>query len=165
LCWDFDTGWCGSRQGYAPNLGQAEDYGFFSEGNCVYALGHTARFWAFHAENINSPCTGSSTSTTIEPCDCSGTLAWGTLEFDVDIELFDQFDVILVDADENQVYPTDGTSVHSIITDGTTIYLGDIPTTYPSLTVLVTVEAEDDPWAQGEQTFVIQFQRAPHLID
>ena len=69
----------------------------------------------------------------------------------------------VLDPDGNVVFPADG-GVHSLLTDGTTIDLSDIPI-FPKLEIVVTVEAEDDPWAVGDQTFTIHFARTPHLTN
>ncbi len=179
LCWDFDTGPCVEgieRVGTTP-LGDIQDYGFFSEGNCIYGLGHNAIFWAFRADDIGEECNGSGKTTSISPCDCGGNLFWGTVTFDVTEEQFEEFLIEIEDDDGNRVFPapSSGPNVivpaHSLLTDGDTIDLNFIPATDTNqrLWVTVTVIAKDgvDPWADGDgsQTFTIEIGRTPHLTD
>ena len=175
LCYDFDTAsYCGAREGVSA-LGYVQDYGFFSQGNCVYGLGHNAIFWAFQAENIFEDCTGSSTETTINPCNCSGSLYWGTLNFDVDLELFDSFLIEVYNAEGVRIVPpedalndegdpSEGWSLHD---DGTVLDLNGLPVLSEDdeLTIEVEVISESDPWAMGDQTFEISFERTPKLTD
>ena len=173
VCWDFDFGMCGVHQ-QVSSLGAIEDYGYFSEGDCVYGLGHNARFFAFQAEDIYSECTGSSTRTHIEPCDCSGEWEWGTLTFDVDLSLYDEFYIQVENSAGDIVYPPPNPAYpddpgHSLHHDGVVVDLNGLPvsgdpdTDY--LEILVSVSSENDPWAYGEQTFTIEFERAPRLTN
>jgi len=171
VCWDFDTGMCGVHQ-QASSLGEIEDYGYFSEGDCVYGLGHNAYFYAFQAEDIFEECTGSTTRTHIEPCDCSGEWKWGTITFDVDLSLFDEFYVQVEDASGDIIYPSPDPAFpdnpgHSLHTDGIVIDLNGLPVSGDPdtdfLEILVAVDSDSDPWAYGEQTFTIEFARAPRL--
>lgn len=174
VCWDFDFGMCGVLE-QISSLGPIEDYGYFSEGDCVYGLGHNAFFYAFQAEDIGSECTGSSTSTRITPCDCSGDWEWGTITFDVDLALFDEFFIQVLNSSGDLVYPPPDPSIpgdnpqHSLHVNGATVDLNGLPvSTDPEndfLEILVTVNAENDPWAEGEQTFSVEFARAPRLTD
>lgn len=174
LCWDFDYGFCGMVTGYSALHGTVEDYGFISQGDCVYGLGHHAVFWAFQADDIYSECTGSTTSTIIEPCDCSGDWEWGTITFDVDVDLFDEFYIQVENSAGDIVYPTPDpldpdNPGHSLHTDGLTVDLNHLPVSNDPdndfLTILVAVDAENDPWAAGEQSFSVEFARAPRLSD
>lgn len=176
ICFDFDYGSCGATQ-HTSGLGATQDYGFFSEGNCVFGLGHEAIFWAFSAEDPGEKCSGSSAVTTISPCDCGGNYFWGTLSFDVTIEQFEEFTVVLEDLDGNQVYPpgsgdpANPAPAHSIITDGDVINLNFIPITDPDQELVVVVEVEAkpgiDPWAEGSagQSFTIEIERTPRLVE
>ena len=174
VCWDFDFGMCGVRHQYS-SLGEIRDYGYFSEGDCVYGLGHNAYFYAFQAEDIGSECTGSSTRTRIEPCDCSGDWEWGTLTFNVDLLLFDEFFIQVLNSNGDLVYPPPDPTIpgdspkHSLHTNGITVDLNGLPVSSDPendfLEILVTVNAENDPWAEGEQAFAVEFARAPRLTD
>ena len=174
LCWDFDTGFCGARQAFS-SLGEIQDYGFFSEGNCVFGLGHRSIFWAFKADNIFEECSGSSTTAPIQPCDCGGELFWGTLIFNVDLPSFESFEIQLHDAPDqrgNRIYPPEGwvvdptATAHSLHDHGDVIDLNFLDATDrdQKLWVTVTVEADGDPWAFGDQTFTVQFERSPRLV-
>ncbi len=164
-CWDFASqSYCGNRWQETSGGNTTEDYGYFSEGNCVYALGHNSWFWAFSASSIDDPCTGSSASTVIYPCNCGATMEWGTLTFDIDFDAFLVFDVQLFDPNSN-IVQIQGQDSWSLIDDGLEVDLSDVPTIYPYLEVVVTVDADGDPWATGAQTFQISFGRTPVLID
>jgi len=176
LCWDWDTGWCGQIQGVSQNGTTIQDYGFFSESNCVYGLGHNAVFYAFEAGNINEQCKGSSTTEPISPCNCGGSLYWGSLFFDVDIELFDSFYIEIKNDDGVRVYPaavdrSDTTNEyyygHDLHVHGDIIDLNHLPieSADQQLFVTVSVEAEGDPWAEGAQSFTIELERTPRLTD
>lgn len=179
LCWDFDTGPCveGIERNGTSALGEIQDYGFFSEGNCVYGLGHKAIFWAFRADNIQEECNGSGKTTSITPCDCGGSLFWGTLSFDVSVEQFDEFLIEINDDDGNRVYPASSgdpsnpAPAHSLLHDGDTIDLNFIPTLDANqrlwVTVSVVAKTGIDPWQDGagSQTFTIEIERTPRLTD
>jgi len=178
LCWDFDSAsYCDRVQGFSGTT-RIEDYGFYSEGDCVYGLGHNAVFWAFQADDIFSECTGSTTRTTIEPCDCSGEWKWGTITFDVELALFDEFYVQVENSDGDLVYPVPANPDdeldpyyrgHSLHDHGIIVDLNSLPVSGDPdsdfLEILVFVASDSDPWAAGEQTFSIEFARAPRLVD
>lgn len=176
LCWDFDTGFCGNMEGVSAQHGAIQDYGFFSEGNCVYGLGHNAVFWAFRASDIYEECTGSSTKTTINPCNCSGSLYWGTLLFDVDLALFDSFLIEVYNKNGVRILPAENAvddqgnlkQGHSLHSDGLSLDLNTLPVNGfdDELTIEVRVDSQNsDPWSQGDQTFTIEFERTPRLTD
>ena len=187
LCWDWDNGPCteGIERVGSSALGQIQDYGFFSEGNCIYGLGHNAIFWAFRADDINEECNGSDKTTSITPCDCGGELFWGTVTFDVTKDQFEEFTIEIRNDDGDRVYPPPGSDSdpippHSLLTTGANVdprYVGDtvdlnhIPATSKTqrLWVTVSVVAKEgvDPWQDGEgsQTFTIEIGRTPRLTD
>ncbi len=75
ICFDFDNvAPCGEITGSVPpnpsGFTLTEDYGFVSEDNCVYALGHTAFFWAFKASDIGEPCDARIPPSRVERCPC-----------------------------------------------------------------------------------------------
>lgn len=102
LCWDFNAvpaASCGVAVGMSqpvPGIpaqngvpedppipaGRTEDYGYISKDNCVFGLGHTAKFWAFAADDVGQPCVGATTFTDLSQCLCTGGAPrWGVLDF------------------------------------------------------------------------------------
>ena len=177
ICWDFASGSCGENVKVISPTAQAQDYGFYSEGNCVFGLGHTANFYAFKADDPSQPCDTSSTSTWLSPCNCGGEEFWGTLEFDVNESQFEEFFIEIRDDQDNRVFPPSPLGVepetppHDLLTEGSIINLADYPVVGidPQLQVLVTVKSRPgiDPWAEGEgsQTFTVNIVRTPRLTD
>lgn len=177
ICWDFDSGSCGENVKVISAYTDAQDYGFISEGNCVFGLGHTANFYAFKADQPDQPCDTSSTSTWLQPCNCGGEQFWGSLEFDVTESQFEEFFIEIRDENDMRVYPpsaltgADETPPHDLLTEGSVINLSDYPVVgdNPQLQVLVTVKSFPgiDPWAEGEgsQTFTVEISRSPRLTD
>lgn len=180
LCWDFDDqADCGIIEGVSAQFGTIEDYGFVSDDTCVVGFGHHAVFWAFAAEDIYEPCTGSSVRSEIQPCNCSGEWKWGTLEFDVDVQMYTEFFVQVENSNGDVVYPTPDPLFpddpgHSLHQDGTTIDLNFLPVSNDPandfLSIVVIVDTDNnpstpDPWANGPQTFTVEFERTPHLTD
>ena len=182
LCWDFDSGACTegiSREGVSPLGGTIQDYGFFSEGNCVFGLGHNAIFYAFKANDTGEKCDTVTKTTWIEPCNCGGNRYWGTLEFDINEEQFEEFLIVIENEAGEQVYPPTAAGFeidvppHNLLDpeQGNIINLSDYPVEgiNPRLQVLVTVKSKPgiDPWAEGtgSQTFTIEIGRTPRLTD
>jgi len=175
ICWDFATGSCGENVKVISPISQAQDYGFISEGNCVFGLGHTANFYAFKADAPTQPCDTSSTSTWLDPCNCGGDEFWGTLEFDVTESQFEEFFIEIRDENDVRVYPASPpgvepeTAPHDLLVDGSTIDLRDYPVFNENsrLEVLVTVKSFPgiDPWSEGDgsQTFTVEIARRPRL--
>ena len=166
----FRHGLLRQSRGVSPvgALGTTQDYGFFSEGLCIYGLGHNAIFWGFQANDITQECTGSGRTTTIEPCNCGGDLYWGELHFDVDLARFDSFLVEIFNSAGTRLIPADPASPgYSLITEPNLLDLSDLPVagTTDRLTVKVQVESDEDPWALGAQTFTIEFERRPRLVE
>ena len=179
VCYDFDTSLA------CPGISQSitdennvtwrtEDYGFVSDGNCVYALGHTAFFWAFKASDVGEQCDPEPARTTVERCDCGdGEFAWGVLDFsEVDMDRFEAFGVrILTDEDNPQpIFPSDG-SYHSIKPGGASsqISLDDLSDGFAPGTESVLVEiAVEGSIAEDEETlgeFEIRFPQRPKLVN
>lgn len=170
FCWDFDDqAACGTRRGSTP-LGYTQDYGFYSDGACVYGLGHKSIVWSFAAADIFDECTDSSASTTLTPCRCGGDWAWGKLEFEVDLRQIDELWVQIHDATGALVYPlTAGSPGHSLVHDGLEIDLSHLPIDDPqldTLTITTRMEYSDQSAAQdGDQHFLVTFGRLPRLTN
>jgi len=178
LCWQWGAGTC-SESAYRVGesaFGRIQDYGFVSEGDCVFGLGHKAIFWAFKASDIEKPCDTTTKSTTISPCQCGGELFWGTIEFDVTTDQFESFLIQIKDLQGNAIWPVQaeaGVEVppHDLLVDGPIVNLSDVPvlSADQKLEVLVTVKSKEgiNPWenGQGSQTFTIEIERTPRLTD
>ena len=177
ICWDFDGGSGGSAcnegltRATSSGLGPTQDYGYFSEGNCIFGLGHAAIFWAFRADDIGEECNGSGKTTPITPCNCGGNLYWGTFSFDVSVEQFEAFTIEVVDDNGARKYPDPGLPPHDLLSMGDTIDLNSIPIEDANqrlwVTVAVVAKEGMDPWQDGEssQTFTIEIDRMPRLTD
>ncbi len=121
-CYDFDDNAdCEDFTGMVPpnptGITLTEDYGFVSDGNCVYALGHTAFFWAFKASAVSEPCDARIPPVRLGQCECGDGLQfrWGELDFSaVDLSLFDSFGVRVGTDDGGDgsfsipIFPSDG---------------------------------------------------------
>lgn len=178
LCWDFNAGSaCPAVQGYSDDEESfIQDYGFTSDRNCVFGLGHIAVFWAFEADNPGEECKGSSRTEPLTPCNCGGDWFWGTIDFDVDLAGFDEFFVSIKNAAGERVYPPVPAGDdprfpqdpdHSLHDDGTTIPLDEFLDADPSAELFITlaVETDSDPWALGDQIVSVQFEVQPRLVD
>ena len=88
-CWDWSTNsGCGDKNwgtSVDPEGGtRTSDYGYASDGNCIFALGHTALFWSFD-ENFER-CFGGATAVEVNPCICStGEPVYGSLEIPAEV--------------------------------------------------------------------------------
>lgn len=88
-CWNWATSsGCGEKDWGtsvdASGVKQSSDYGYASDGNCIFALGHTTLFWSFD-ENFER-CFGGSTAVEINPCICStGEPVYGSLQIPEDV--------------------------------------------------------------------------------
>lgn len=181
ICYDFDTGPCGEITGTVPpnasGITVTEDYGFVSDDNCVYALGHTAFFWAFKASNIEEPCEARIPPSRIERCGCGDgeTYRWGELDFrDIDLSRFDVFGLRIVTDDGGDgstslpIYPANG-SFLSIKPGGAErqIPLDDlaIPDGAESILIEFDVEGLDEDAIEDVGDFEIRFAQRPKLVD
>jgi len=177
VCWDFNAvGMCGSIEGQthpSPLSITTEDYGFVSDDNCVFALGHNAQFWAFQASALGEPCVGATSETPIHQCPCTnGATRWGVLDFEeLDLTDFDVFNVqITSNPPDPDVPGLPYTSVRELKNAGVSrlINLDDetgIPDDATSLRVAIYVEAENDPFAFTIPTFEIRFLQLPRLVE
>lgn len=172
VCWDFTTGSCGSAFALTPNGAKAHEYGYLGFGDCIIGLGHRSVFRAFDANDIFEPCSSSTTNVRVNPCNCSGETVWGNATFDIDLSLYDEFTIAVVNPAGEQVFPAvlaDGTvpPPHSLF-DGTEIDLSNVPIAGPLdyLEFEISVQAPDDPWAVSEQRVEMTFgNRRPVLTD
>jgi hypothetical protein len=85
LCWNWTTGTsCGMRRWEnsvsSGGIGaQTRDYGYVTDGECIYGLGDASRWWAFNTDF--APCTGARDLKALTSCACIGdatTSRWGT---------------------------------------------------------------------------------------
>ncbi len=181
VCYDFDDGPCGEITGTVPSnasgITTTEDYGFVSDGNCVYALGHTAFFWAFKASDINEPCDARIPPSRIERCGCGDgeTYRWGELDFrDINLDRFDVFGVRIMTDDGGDgtnslpIYPSNG-SFLSMKPGGAArqIPLDDlaIPEGAESILIEFDVEGLDQDAIEDVGDFEIRFAQRPKLVD
>ena len=172
ICWDFDSGACKNIVGVTPT-GSAltEDYGFFSERNCVYALGHTANFWAFASDDPGELCEPQPARVPIKPCDCDTKLRWGRLDFsDVDLSRVRDFRVRIVEAgtDDPPVVAWPPTGDWYAVTEdnqNTLIDLEDLPTTGTDFELEVFAEYDGDPLTAPALTFTVRLTNVPHLTE
>lgn len=183
MCFDFDSGICDTRlgeieldtpDGLPPITQITQDYGFFSDGDCVFALGHLSYFWAFKASEPGERCDPEPSKTTIFKCECAdGAVArWGELDFsDIDLDLFDSFGIrITTDqgVDSLSIFPGDG-SYFSLKPGGgdPRIPLDDLPipdaATSIVLEIKVTGISEELLAEVGE--FELRFTQRPRLVD
>lgn len=167
-CWDFDEAeYCGSLYGFAG--GETQDYGFVSEGSCLYGLGHTSIFWAFTAD-MTPGCPGATAEVTVEKCNCGGVERWGQVSFNFDIGEDSPFSVLNVqvrDEDDNLIFPTDGSEwIQMVGRPSDVINLIGIPTTYDSIKLLVYLESEGSPFeAEEPPAALFGFREVPYLTD
>lgn len=182
LCYDFDDNTlCDDITGTVPpnptGITLTEDYGFFSDGNCVYALGHTAFFWAFKASDVGEPCDAIIPPARVERCACGdgATFRWGELDFsEVDLSRFESFGVRIMTDDGGDgtaslpIFPGDG-SFLSIKPGGVNprIPLDDlaIPEGAESILVVFDVTGLDEDAIEDVGDFEIRFAQRPKLID
>ncbi len=168
-CWDFSTsGYCGSLYGFA-NGSETQDYGFVSEGNCIYGLGHNSVFWAFTSD-MTPGCPGATVNVDVGICDCGGVARWGDVGFNFDIGPDSPFVVLnlrALDADGNQVFPTNGDKWISMIgRPSDVLSLNAIPTDIGPITLQVYLETDGstDPWeAETPPALLFGFREIPFL--
>lgn len=167
-CWDFtDAAYCGNLYGFAG--GPTEDYGFVSEGSCLYGLGHTSIFWAFTAD-MTPGCPGATAEVEIEKCNCGGVERWGQVSFNFDIGEDSPFTVLNVqvrDEDNNIIFPTDGSLWEQMVgRPSDIINLIGIPTTYETITLRVYLESEGAPFeAEEPPSLLFGFREVPYLTE
>jgi len=193
ICWDFANGsWCGTRIGTVPPnpTGEVftEDYGFFSEEDCVYGLGHHALMWSFRASDINKPCVGTTARTPIQKCPCGdGTISrWGVLDFsDVDLGQYDVFKIQITTSPENDADPTNDDDIPTVLfpldASGNPIEYSlkpgganplldldntaNIDPTLEWIEIKVYIETQLPPTALQEAAYTVTFRQLPRLID
>ena len=170
-CWDFTASdYCGSLYGF-ENGNETQDYGFVSEGNCIYALGHNSIFWAFTSD-MTPGCPGATVSVDVGVCNCGGVARWGDVGFNFNIGPDSPFVVLNVralDADGTQVFPTNGDKWVSMLgRPSDVLSLNSIDTSLGTITLQVYLETDGstDPW-EGEVTpaVVFGFREAPYLTE
>lgn len=182
ICYDFDDrAPCGDLTGQVPpsatGVTSTEDYGFVSDGNCIYALGHTAYFWAFKASDINEPCEARIPPSRVERCGCGdgATYRWGELDFrEIDLNQFTVFGVRIMTDDGGDgsnsipIFPFDGRFL-SLKPGGADprIPLDDlaIPDGAQSILVEFEVDGLDQDAIENVGDFEIRFAQRPRLVD
>jgi len=185
ICFDFDTRFtCAGESdvtGMVPpnptGITVTEDYGFVSEGDCVYALGHNAFFWAFKASDLGEPCDPRIPPIRVERCPCGDgqTFRWGELDFrEVDLSRFEVFGVRIKTDDGGDgssslpIFPAGGTYL-SIKPGGASqrIPLDDLAIADGAESILVEFDVEglDEDAIEDIGNFEIRFSQRPKLVD
>lgn len=178
VCFDFDSGPCGSFTGVLPpnpkgDVG-TEDYGFVSEGDCIFAFGHHSFFWSFRASDTEEECDPQPLPTTIFRCPCGdGALyRWGELDFrQVDLSPFDAFGVrVLFDEGPGSapIFPSDGSFVS--LKPGNADRLIplddlDIPPDTQSISVEIFIQGTTGVDLTNLGEFEVRFTQRPRLVD
>ena len=170
-CWVFtESEYFGNLYGF-ENGNETQDYGFVSEGNCIYALGHNSIFWAFTSD-MTPGCPGATVNVDVGVCNCGGVARWGDVGFNFDIGPDSPFVVLNVralDADGTQVFPTNGDKWVSMLgRPSDVLSLNSIDTSLGTITLQVYLETDGstDPW-EGEVTpaVVFGFREVPYLTE
>lgn len=146
-CFDFDTqSYCGGVYSTTP-LGEAQPYGFVSEGACMIGLGDEAIFFTIDTD-MNSGCDGSGSTFPLQPCLCAGQVVWPPVRAE-NTEGVDQLNVRVVDRDGNVLVPADPNGWVDMLTED--LDLSSIPSSVTEVSIVadVRVTAGQDPWADG----------------
>lgn len=169
-CWDFATSnYCGSLHGFA-NGQETQDYGFVVDGACLYGVGHTSVFWAF-TPDMTTGCPGATVDSWVDKCLCGAEERWGQVSFNFDFGAgspFLKLNVQVRDADDNLIYPTNGSQwIQMIGRPSDVIDLSEIPTTYDRVRLRVYVESDGtDPWVDpNPPTLIFGFRNRPYLVE
>lgn len=161
FCYDFafQTD-CGTL-----STGTTGDYGYASEGDCIYGLGHNSIFWTFSPDLV-AGCRSSVAEDRIYACLCGdGTRHWGSVGFDADLDStfgpFEKVEVVISDPAENVLL-----DLSMMDTDGV-INLDGISTahTYLNIEITIVAKAGFDPWIGGDGPVVeVGWRDRPHLV-
>ena len=165
FCYSFNTFTdCGS-QSFGAGYG---DYGYASEGDCIYGLGHGSTFWTFDPDLVPG-CRSAITEDRIYACICAdGTKHWGSVQITADLDSitgpFEKLEVfVTAPAPDGTVY----VDTDLVDSDGT-LDLEFVPTThdYLEVQVLVTAKLGQDPWADGNDPAIeIGWRDRPILVE
>lgn len=147
-CYDFNgQAGCG-----IVSAGLTGDYGYASEGDCIYGLGHESLFWTFDP-NLNQGCRSAVTKDQIYSCVCGdGTKHWGSVAFDGDLDsVLGPFETVEVVVTAPAPDNTEYINMSLMDTDGI-IDLDAVPTTHNYLNIEITITAKigENPWLAGE---------------
>ena len=145
-CWNWEVSPSGAACGILDHFSQQVDPTYpyaFAEltSECIIGLGHESRFFSFNPVGLTN-CVDTSTTTTINPCQCtqgSGN-RWGLLEVPSDL-LND------VDAIEATVTAPDGTVLFNqldLMASGGQLDLSGVDPSYAYLTLVLEVQSKLD---------------------
>jgi len=184
VCWDFGdpddlsapTGFCGVMRpdtdtlNNRPGTEQANDYGYSSRGNCVYALGHQNRFYTFNAEMENE-CDEGRALTQLFPCTCfNGDQLWGSVivdNLDPVNNPYDSFDVYIKEQEHDPV--SDAIDSKDLLASAGVVDLSNISPDYPYvwLEIVVNVKLGQDPWSHPstQPSVIVGYSDKPHLVN
>ena len=143
-CWDWESVSACGRIDHLADLGVTTNPYAFGElsSECIIGLGHESQFFSFNPVGMTN-CVDTSTTTTINPCQCtqgSGN-RWGVLEVPPDL-LND------VDAITATVIAPDGTTVLfnqvDLLASGGQLDLANVDQSYGFLTLVLEVQSKLD---------------------
>lgn len=163
-CYDFTTeSYCGGLQHYTA-LGWPQTYGYLSEGPCLIGLGDRSIFFTMDAD-MQLSCASAYTSVGLDPCTCSGVLAWPAIT-PIGTEDAGTFEARVIAEDGTLLLPDDGRDWMDLLTE--TLDLSTLDTNAGTITIEVFVESApgQDAWS-GLQTpgFVVGLDNRPQLVE